>query len=257
MRALRVARLAVLTLVLGGLAGPAPAVANHSSTTLLPDLAMLQPADFRLERKAGKRWLRFSTTIVNVGTGAFDVYGYEPNGAAITNTSTLSVTQRLEDTDASGNPTWSEHPTAARMFFSGDGHNHWHVFGLQEWRLTFQATPNEVLATGTKTGFCFWDNVDLPGFATTRDYDGSRECHLSNDRTRVPMGLTVGWGDRYPWNIAFQYIDIAGLPYGTYCLSLEADPNGEFIESSTLNNIVSTLISIKTNRVTVLAQSCA
>src|SRR5688572_28085361 len=106
MRAHRVARLVVLSLVLGGLAGPTPAAANHSSTAPLPDLAMLQPADFRLERKAGKRWLRFSTTIVNVGTGAFDVYGYEPNGSAITNTSTLDVTQRLEDTDASGNPTW-------------------------------------------------------------------------------------------------------------------------------------------------------
>ena len=29
-------------------------------------------------------------------------------------------------------------------------------------------------------------------------------------------GLSVGWADNYPWFFAFQWIDITGLPGGTY-----------------------------------------
>lgn len=106
---------------------------------------MLQPGDFHVERKpGGKRWLRFSTTIVNIGDGAFDVYGYEPSGGAITSSSTLNVTQRIEN----GDGTWSNHGTTATMFYSGDGHDHWHVEGMQLWELAFEATPNNAVAKG-------------------------------------------------------------------------------------------------------------
>jgi hypothetical protein len=71
------------------------------------------------------------------------------------------------------------------------------------------------------------------------------------------MGLSVGWGDKYPWNIAYQYIDISRLPYGNYCLSLTADPNREFMEANVFNNTVRTRISIRSGRVRVLGQGCA
>jgi hypothetical protein len=224
------------------------AVAEHSPNAVLPDLAMLQPNEFHLELKSGGvRLLRFSTSIVNLGPGRFDVYGSEPDPAD--STKLTRVTQRLQQDGA-----WVEHPTAATMFYSGDGHNHWHVFGLQDWKLAFQATPNDRLATAAKTGFCFWDNVDLSH--APRFYTGSTECHQQPDGT-VPMGLSVDWGDKYPWSIAFQYIDISQLPYGNYCLTVTADPRGEFIEANTANNSVRTLIEIKSDGVTVLAADCA
>lgn len=233
--------------------GAAPAVGNHPTTALLPDLAMLQPDDFRVERKpGGKRWLRFSTTIVNIGEGAFDAYGYERSGGDIGSSSILGVTQRIQNSDG----TWSEHGTTADMFYSGDGHDHWHVEGMQDWDLTHEGTPENVLATGAKTGFCFWDNVDLPDFDTPKQYEGTWACHLNAESTQVPMGLAVGWGDKYPWNIAFQYIDITQLPYGEYCLTLEADRDREFVEKTTDNNTTRTLIDIRKGGVTVLATEC-
>jgi hypothetical protein len=160
------------------------------------------------------------------------------------------VRQRLQDTSGA----LTDFETAAEMFYSGDGHNHWHVSDLQSWVLAFEATPNDAVATGAKRGFCFWDNVDL--LDQQAYYNGSRECHLDSATATVPMGLSVGWGDRYPWQIAHQYIDISRLPYGNYCLTLTADPNRDFIEEDVFNNTARTLISIRSGRTSVLAQSC-
>jgi hypothetical protein len=224
------------------------AVAEHSPSAVLPDLAMLQPNEFHLElRSGGVRLLRFSTSIVNLGPGRFDVNGSDPD--PLDSTRLTRVTQRLQQDGG-----WVEHPTAATMFYSGDGHDHFHVFGLQDWRLAFQATPNEVIATAAKTGFCFWDNVNLSN--APRFYTGAVECHQQSDGT-VPMGLSVDWGDKYPWNIAFQYIDVTGFPNGNYCLTVTADPRGEFIEASAANNSVRTLISIQSDSVMVLGPDCA
>ncbi len=215
---------------------------------VLPDLTMLQPDEFRLELiSGGVRRLRFSTYIVNLGPGRFDVVGSDPDPAD--STKLTRVVQRLEQGGS-----WVTQPTPATMFYSGDGHDHWHIFGLQDFKLAFQATPNDRIATGVKTGFCFWDNVNLSG--APRFYTGATECHQQTNGT-VPMGLSVNWGDKYPWSIGFQYIDISQLPYGNYCLTLTADPRGEFIEASNANNSTQTLISIQPGGVTVLAPNCA
>lgn len=242
---------------------PTGTAGTHADTALLPDLAMLQPFEFKLERKpGGVRWLRFSTVIANRGDGPFDVYGYEPSGAEITKSSTLHVRQRiLESIDSSGVKTWREHDAnndngePSTMFYSGDGHDHWHVLDLQKWDLAFEATPNNTIETGAKTGFCFWDNYDL-GWGTPKEYSGTWACHPNAAGDRVPMGQAVGWGDKYPATITGQYIDITGYPYGNYCLTLTADPRGEFVEKTTTNNTVRTLISIQTGGVTVLALDC-
>jgi hypothetical protein len=224
-------------------AGAGAAVAQ-----LLPDLTMLQPSEFHLDLQGGGvRLLRFSTSIVNLGPGRFDVVGSDPDPSD--STKLTRVTQRLQQGGS-----WITQPTAATMFYAGDGHDHWHVFGLQDFKLAFQATPNDRIATGVKTGFCFWDNVNLSN--APRYYTGATECHQQSDGT-VPMGLSVDWGDRYPWSIAFQYIDVSQLPNGNYCLTVTADPRGEFIEADEANNSARTLIAIQPGGVTVLAADCA
>ena len=228
--------------------GFAFAGAGVAVAQLLPDLTMLQPNEFHLDLQGGGvRLLRFSTSIVNLGPGRFDVIGSDPDPTD--STKLTRVTQRLQQGTG-----WVAQPTTATMFYAGDGHDHWHVFGLQDFKLAFQATPNDRLATGVKTGFCFWDNVNLNN--SPRFYTGATECHQQADGT-VPMGLSVNWGDQYPWNIAFQYIDISSLPNGNYCLTLTADPRGEFLEADNTNNSTQTLLSIQPGGVTVLATQCA
>ena len=50
------------------------------------------------------------------------------------------------------------------------------------------------------------------------------------------MGLSVGWGDKYPWNLLDERIDVTGLPDGVYRIREIADPNNEFEESNEDNN---------------------
>ena len=233
-------------LVLSGFGETVAVRAAHSGSAVLPDLGMLPPRDFSIDRRPrGGRLLRFDTIVVNVGAGAFDVFGYDGgNGDG-----TYDVTQRIEDPAAAGG--WAEEPSAATMFFDGDGHRHWHVWQFQEWTITNATANAPVLSRGAKTGFCFWDNYDNSTTNGPALYSGSTSCHLSAGR--IPMGLAPGWGDEYPSNIAGQYIDISQLGYGTYVVTVVADQRGEFIEASDVNNRACARIQINNRGARVLA----
>lgn len=229
---------AVLT---AGMLIPAPVAAVVPEGALLPDLGMAPLTNFRIERKPrGERWLRFSTVIVNVGAGPFEVHG-SPDGLG-----GWDVDQRIWD-----GSWWTSHPTAADMYWSGDGHNHMHVWELQEYVLVSQNGPER--RYGEKDGFCFWDNyrynLTLPGAPANPVYTGSNSCQ--HDGT-VVMGLSVGWGDEYPYYLVDQYINISGLPAGEYTVTATADWADWFVEANNANNSTTARIRLSKNGVTVL-----
>ncbi|MFN2483713.1 MAG: lysyl oxidase family protein [Candidatus Limnocylindria bacterium] len=244
----RFVRLALATAVIASALIGGSVASADSTTELRPDLAMLAPRDFSVEHGArGVRRLRFDTIVVNVGAGPFDVYGV-PNSAT---PGSYDVTQRIRDTASGG---WTAYPTRATMFFAGDGHNHWHVRELQHWTLASVNSPANVLRRGAKTGFCFWDNYAYPGTTPVYYYPTTTSACATDGAGNVPMGLSVGWGDEYPSNIGLQYIDITGLAYGDYVLTIAADPLAQFVESNDTNNSNWARIRIRKNGVTLLAQ---
>lgn len=226
------------------LLGAGPVAANHETTdALLPDLGMAPLADFSIQRRPkGERWLRFSATIVNVGAGPFQAYGHTNVGGE------LSVDQQFRTSGAI-----ASHPTVAKMYWSGDGHSHWHVRDLEEYVLEGQ--NGTVRRYGEKHGFCFWDNVrydtTLAGYPLNAVYTGSNSCVTRGDGT-VLMGLSIGWGDRYPATITDQYIKIDSLPAGEYTVTATADWANWFTESNDANNSTTARIRISKNGVTVL-----
>lgn len=231
--------LAALTLV-----SPAPVAA---ATPRLPDLGMAPLSDFRIETSpTGQKLLRFTALVVNVGAGPFDLEGRRPNATA----TDMRVKQRLFNDDG----TKTTLSTNATMFYSGDGHNHWHVRDLQRYTINSIDADSE-LGAGAKTGFCFFDGV---AFRTSLPKSPPRPRYSScgtQASTKVGMGLSVGWGDVYTWNLAFQWIDISALPAGDYRMRAQADPKGLFTEANTANNKTWTKIRISaTNQVTVLEQ---
>ena len=235
-----VQRVAVAAVVVIGQLVPAAGV-GAVDDIVLPDLGMLPPRDFSIQsRPRGDRWLRFDSIVVNVGAGRFDVYGTQTSGSG-----DRPVVQRLQL--AGGG--WNERTTTAGMFYAGDGHDHWHVRDLQEWTIAFRNDSATVLRRGSKAGFCFWDNYRYPGTATSL-YSGTTSCHEHSGR--IPMGLTPGWGDEYPSTIAFQYIDITGLPNGDYVVTLTADHRGDFLEANETNNRSWAVIRISRKSVSVL-----
>ena len=49
------------------------------------------------------------------------------------------------------------------------------------------------------------------------------------------MGISIGWGDEYEYYLAWQWIDITGLPAGSYWVRAKVDPYGFFLEEAENN----------------------
>jgi len=233
-----------------------PAHAGVSENARLPDLAVLPPSDLRIVvRDSGRRVLRFTSIVVNVGRGPFQVTGYDPKDAEAGRRDILAVRQQILEADG----TFSNHPTTATMFWSGDGHDHWHVTDIQVAQLqSLDSVPLD--GRYRKTGFCFFDSYRYtstkPGVYTT-----ARGVCQTRDSGRVRMGVSVDWGDIYPASIAYQWVDITGVPDGRYKLKVFADPasveapGGTFIESDDTNNKGWVKIRISGRDVRILARS--
>lgn len=245
-----------MVVALGAIAlgpGAGRAHAAPSPDAILPDLAVLPPSEFRINVTAsGKRRLHFTTRVVNIGLGTFRLKGYDPDDGNAQVNDILSVRQQVREPDGS----FGRHESTATMVWSGDGHNHWHVTGIQDIRL--QSLEDEVLGRVNKIGFCFLDSFPYGSSEPSR-YNADHQVCLTRGDGTVQMGVSVRWGDTYPSTIAFQWIDITGLPNGKYRLRVIADPaatpGGVFLESNETNNAGWTKIRIQGNSVTVLRQS--
>jgi hypothetical protein len=218
---LAVVAAAAATLVLG-------ASSAAAAVEMRPDLGMARLHSFRITNQYGMRLLRFGTDVVNVGVGKFEVYG---SGSA---SAEWGPVQRIFRDDG----TYRTKSVPTTMFYAGDGHDHRHVKDLLKMELTSLSGGTEVRRVA-KIGYCFYDNVryrlSLPG-APEYAFYRSNSCGRSYS-TSARMGISIGWGDRYPWDIAYQYIDITTLPVpGNYRLTVTADPDGWFDETNDTNN---------------------
>jgi hypothetical protein len=234
----------VLAIVLILSLSPSPAGAADR----LPDLAMARLRAIQVEETPdGRRLLRFTSIVVNVGSGPFELHGQRPDA----NTPEMTVTQRIY-TDAGS---FVDNPTTATMFFAGDGHNHWHVRDLSTYELIRLDNGSKV-GTGEKRGFCFADNyaynLTLPNAPQSRVYGygcGGRSS------LNVTVGISVGWGDRYGYKLRDQYIDITGLTSGRYRLRAFADQVNWFSESNDSNQETWADLQIEGTSVRVLGRA--
>ena len=229
---------AVLVLALPVVVWTVPA---RAAADQLPNLRMAPLTDLRIDKTPdGRRLLRFSMTIVNVGTGAFEVHATRADSTA----TTWTVAQRVHD-NAGG---FRDVSAPTQLVFGGDGHNHWHIRDLESAEL-IRLDNGVKVGTSAKRGFCFWDNVafrtSLPGAPSNFVY-GPAGCGTVAS-TQVDMGLSVGWGDEYPATLPDQNIDITGLTPGRYRLQVTADTGGNFVESNETDNVTWLDLQIKPN----------
>ena len=237
----RFARCIVVFALAVALALAALASSASATSDLLPDLKMLRLTDVRIEKTSdGRRLLRFSSIIVNVGDGPLQVHGQRPDTGAPTMTTFQRIFEEAGGTHGI--------PTDAVMHFGGDGHDHWHVRDLESFELERLRNGSEVGA-GAKHGFCFWDNHR---YGSVQD-PFYKSCGDSDDLT-VTMGLSPGWGDVYSYTLPDQYIDITGLPAGRYRLTATADADGWFEEADETNNATWVELRIRRGKAAVLGQ---
>ena len=226
-------RLAVVVGTLGLLFAVAPVGPVMAATDKLPDLKVATTLDFRIALSpSGRRYLRFSGLMLNTGQGPFDL-----RGKRASTSSPWSVDQVIY---RSGGSARRIH-TSATMGYAGDGHNHWHVLRMLTYHMY---SPTQSTLKTAKIGFCFFDTnrkYSLPGTPRSRHYLQSGCGTRTSLSTHV--GISVGWGDLYPDTFAYQWIEITGVPAGTYTVRGAVDLYGKFTEFSEKNNCTWTRIS--------------
>jgi hypothetical protein len=226
--------LAVVAATSGVVAGPVAA------DDRLPDMTPRRPVELHVVTTHGRRLLKFTAEMVNVGDGAMEVLGRRTSSI-----DPWTVTQVIYD-DAGGS---RRVVTGAYLVYAGDGHDHWHVRKMMAYHLFSTANTRG----DSKVGFCFFDTTlrypSLPRSPSSRHYQepwcGTRTATTSR------TGISVGWGDRYSWKIAFQWIDITGLPSGDYVLRAIVDPYDWFLETNETNNCTYRRIHISGSHVTL------
>jgi subtilisin-like proprotein convertase family protein len=122
-------------------------------------------------------------------------------------------------------------PANNPLFVWAPCHAHYHFNNYMAYRL--RDANGQIAAVGLKVGFCIldvfrWD----PNAASTTLYSCTNQ------------GIQRGWGDLYGPTLDGQWIDITGLPDGSYTIELEANPIGIVQESNYTNNIVQVPILI-------------
>jgi hypothetical protein len=207
--------------------GPAPLPARVSP--LLPDLVVAPFSEFTGARDlGGNERLRFGVIIGNEGAGDFKLRARR----SAFFTDDWAVVQQVDE--AGGG--FTARTTPATLVYGGDGHEHWHIKQVE--RHTLETLDGEVLGEVVKQGYCFFDTnplgLDVPRTPSEPVWS-SRGCGGKGDSVAT-MGLSVGWGDEYPWHMFDQQIDVTSVPDGTYRLRAVVDPFGWFEELDETNN---------------------
>jgi hypothetical protein len=237
-----------LVLLLGGFSVQAllPDPVRAAANDRLPNLKMLPLHDWRIQVVDGRRLLRFTTIMVNRGPGHFEVRGYRT-----ADENRMAIDQVVFNVNGGSRRV----RTGAVGRYSGDGHDHWHVQRIMTYELYKRGNP-DTLRAGAKTGFCFLDTtawrLGLP-YARQSPYYQESWCGTRSTLSNR-VGISVGWGDRYPWDFAFQWIDITGLPAGGYVVRSTVDIANFYREANNFDNCTWARIRIPASgsRVTVL-----
>ena len=243
-----------LILAAGMLVSGAPVAAPASAgSEALPDLAVAPLTEFRIQWSGGRRLLRFTAMFVNVGAGAFEVRGGRSSASQ-----PMAVRQVLYQTSSRSSPVSRELATSAVAQYSGDGHNHWHVQEMMRYDLWGGTGTHR----GAKVGYCFLDSdpyrLNLPNASDFPYYRGSW-CSTDPNVLSNRMGISIGWGDEYTWDLAWQWVDITGFGSGSFTVRSKVDPYEYFLETNESNQCAYARVSFTatSNAVSVLERGSA
>jgi hypothetical protein len=207
----------------------------------------------------GHNLLRFSTAIGNQGAGPAILTSADsgtpvPAGAGITSWVNSDGTQNVLQREYSYNGssfTFEGYRPAGRMTWHA-GHGHFHLDGYASYRLltSVNGQPGPVAkrvnfdnadAVGDKIGFCL---INISSSFTTTNNTNSALLPGYN-RPGQPdtscgflQGIHVGRADVYDSIYDGQWIDVTGVPNGSYFLEVTIDAQNVIRESSETNNVV-------------------
>jgi len=196
----------------GPLAGIAAALRHCRSAWLLtlPVDCPRPPSDLQIAGRAGHWLLGFTSLVDNVGLGPGELVGMRKPGRP-----RMNGTQRVR---LSNGEVRTYDDVAQFRYTNSPPHHHWHLMRFDSFEL--RDLDGRTLVRDRKSGFCLADHWGIaPGRWPGRRPHFLGDCEQYHpEATRVVMGTTPGYTDRYPAFFHGQNVDITGVRAGTYDL---------------------------------------
>lgn len=206
--------------------------------------------------QGARRCLRFDQVVANFGEGPFELR-YRIEG--------MSRDQQLRQRIYLSDGSFTD--TAVDTYEFHPVHAHFHYKNFAQaflYRIQDDGSLQEIRQS-RKNGFCMIDveNRRFGSDATGRPYKGESPRTYYFPRCNVPSehdgrgaamvnGISVGWADVYNWFLADQYIEISGVPDGTYVLKTVANPSHTVHETTEQDNVAQVRIHLHADRVEIV-----
>ena len=201
-----------------------------------PNLVALPAEDVRLVVEGETSTLRFSTLSWNNGAGPVEIYGGDIIGG-----DKQKVIQNIYNDDGS----ITEHQ--AGDFVYHEDHSHIHFEGYATYTFQSVDAPGGSERYGQKTSFCLMDTDRI-----NHKLDGASKRSVYNTCSGAVQGISVGWGDKYGYQLAGQKIDLTGLSDGDYTLIVEINPLGHLVESNYADNISEVIVRLENGTASIV-----
>nr|WP_063779210.1 lysyl oxidase family protein [Kibdelosporangium sp. MJ126-NF4]CEL14499.1 putative secreted protein [Kibdelosporangium sp. MJ126-NF4]CTQ88864.1 putative secreted protein [Kibdelosporangium sp. MJ126-NF4] len=201
--------------------------------------------------------IRFTTAEDNIGDGPLLLFGRRSAASPI-----MDIRQGFQSGKHGQIPdsyTEARQQTDNSMYYEpAQMHQHWHLMGFEQMQL--RSPDGRTVVRDRKNGFCLGDRYrntaadSLPN--TVRDantpeyrlseYLSQNKCAFQDpNATDVKVGISVGQGDDYRYDVDFQWLDITSVPSGTYDLVNTVNSNRTLLETNYDNNSSSMAVSIQ------------
>lgn len=208
-------------------------VITNPDPSILPDLVALPAWDISIEhrRATNRDFLDFAAEVWNAGPSPLDVEGFRKP-----NTKVMDGWQYLY---SNGVPV-GRAPAGDMVYDTRPGHQHWHFEQFARYSLLTAGRTQVVRSQ--KQGFCItWTgpiDLTIQGAVWNPGLSGlsTASCGYGQGALWVREVLPVAWGDTYYQSIPGQSFDITDLPNGAYLIQVTANPKGQLVEGSTVNN---------------------
>jgi hypothetical protein len=203
------------------------------------------------------RCLRFDQIIANVGDGPFELRFVLGEIAG-----TRPIMQRIHRSDGEVSErraaSYEYHPTHAHFHYEQFAQSHLWAMGANGRR-----AGDEPVRSSQKNGFCM---IDVENVWFGQRGDAARtyhfpQCNAPEPGSRLDMinGISRGWADVYNWFLPGQYMELSGVPDGTYLFESVADPGGTVVETDESNNCVAVPVRLAGDEASIVGkpQACA
>ncbi|MGH7179216.1 MAG: lysyl oxidase family protein [Tepidisphaeraceae bacterium] len=226
--------------------------------------------------QGGRTLLRFGTQANNMGAGpAILISGNSgdaiPSGAPITSwiaaNGSQNVIQAVYHYDSVANLFTLHHYLASGQLTYHPGHGHFHFDGYAYYRLRqnvggvpgdYVNRPDGTGVVGAKTGFALINLVSsftlpngqnsstLPGYASATS-PASATHGQPPTSGGLTQGIHVGHADVYGSSLEGQWLDVTGVPNGSYFLEVSLDGENSIIETDEANNAKNFAVTLNVN----------